>query len=199
MSFDDAYCYTHYWEGGKLENDPDDPGGLTNCGIVLDILKAMGHQGDFDNDGDVDADDLRKMTPEQAVPVYRAQWWDRYGLALINDWDVAVKLMDTMVNLGPTEGVLCLQRGLKTGPLRQFISTSHSIVLDGRLGPNTRGAVGDLNLNQIETLLSAMCSEQAGVYRMIVKRRPASAKFLAGWLRRAYSTPGQIYGELDLN
>lgn len=61
-------------EGGYV-NHPRDPGGVTNLGITLGTARA--YRLHLDGDGDVDADDVRLLTPETAVLVYRDGYWSR--------------------------------------------------------------------------------------------------------------------------
>ena len=50
-------------EGGYV-NDPDDPGGATKYGVTIHTMRRLGL--DLDQDGDVDAHDVRHLTQEQA-------------------------------------------------------------------------------------------------------------------------------------
>ena len=49
------------WEGGWSDHK-NDRGGKTNMGITLSTWRSCGY--DKDGDGDIDADDLRLITPE---------------------------------------------------------------------------------------------------------------------------------------
>lgn len=62
------------WEGGYV-NDPDDVGGATNKGITIATWRL--HGCDNDGDGDIDADDLRIITNEQWMEIFKCQYWDR--------------------------------------------------------------------------------------------------------------------------
>ena len=63
------------WEGGYV-NDPDDVGGATNKGITIATWRL--HGCDNDGDGDIDADDLRIITNEQWMEIFKCQYWDRW-------------------------------------------------------------------------------------------------------------------------
>jgi len=169
-------------EGGWVD-DPDDPGGATNYGISLRYLRELAQEdgdgelvGDIDRDGDVDGDDIRKMKREDAIGIYRAQWWDRFGYGSLESQLVANKVLDLAVNMGGPQAHKCLQRAARAG--------GQALIDDGILGPKTLAAINEL---ATWPLLTALRSEAAGIYRQIVARRPASRKFLKGWLARAYA------------
>lgn len=89
-----AHTFTARWEGGLSDHEAD-PGGITNHGISLRWVTDLARQAkerclrdarqcdtcprrtgpdcdyfslDLDNDGDIDADDIRACTKEQAAP-----------------------------------------------------------------------------------------------------------------------------------
>ncbi len=52
------------WEGGFVD-DPVDRGGATNKGVTIATWRQVGY--DKDGDGDIDVDDLRLLTQDDAV------------------------------------------------------------------------------------------------------------------------------------
>lgn len=161
-------------EGG-LTDDKNDPGGITNFGIILEVLRREGPLGDIDHDGDIDADDIRLLTIEDAKRIYNRQWWEQYSLGQINDQDQATKIFDLMVNTGPTQGCLLAQRALR--------AVGKGVKEDGKLGPKT---LAMFNSVMPAYHLVAMRSEAAGFYRLISTIKPKLRDFIIGWLRRAY-------------
>jgi len=176
--FDEAIGTVLAHEGG-LVDDPDDPGGITNYGISLRFLRATGDLllGDVDGDGDIDAEDVRELTPEGAARLYRVHFWDIQGYGRIADQGVAAKVLDTAVNLGPAEANAILQRAVD-------LTENAGLVDDGVLGPKTLAAVDAADPGR---LLEAMRRLQASFYEDLAARRPKLAKYLKGWLRRAAS------------
>jgi lysozyme family protein len=169
-------------EGGYV-NNPADPGGATNWGVSLRYLKALGDanhdgllDGDIDRDGDVDIDDIRLMSSQQAGDIYKTQWWDRYGYGHILDQTLATKILDLAVNMGAFQVHKILQRAI--------LSCGKTIVVDGVLGPKSFEAINSL---PADDLLFHVRDQAAEFYRSLVIKRPKSGVFLKGWLRRAYS------------
>lgn len=68
--------FTLRWEG-KYVNNQKDPGGATNFGISLPYAQRVGI--DKDKDGDVDAEDIKLLTVEDAVTLYKRDYWDKFG------------------------------------------------------------------------------------------------------------------------
>lgn len=106
-------------EGGYV-NHPDDPGGATNRGITIATFRRY-----IKPSGTVA--DLKALTEEQAVIVYKRQYWDAV-LADMLPPGVDYTVFDFAVNSGPTRAVKELQRVVKAKP-------------DGKVGPNTLKAV----------------------------------------------------------
>lgn len=170
-------------EGG-LVDDKDDPGGITNYGISLRTLSRLGHidrdgdgisDYDFNGDGAIDADDIRHLDQEQARLFYFCEFWDKYSYGQL-PLNIAIKIMDFSVNMGPKQAHRILQRALR--------ANGHSLKDDGIIGNITRTLV---TTSDEYRLIPAIRSEAAGFYRLLTAVNPVSKKYLSGWLRRAYS------------
>lgn len=155
--FTKAIAFVLQNEGG-LSQDPDDAGGTTKFGISARTYPDL---------------DIANLTQEQAVEIYRRDFWGPY--AGFED-PIATKLFDLAVHMGHRQAVKVLQRALRcTG--------ASEVVDDGILGPITRRAVSKARL---ELLLTAIKSEAAGVYRQLAALDTTQQKFLNGWIKRAY-------------
>lgn len=162
---------------GAFVSDPRDPGGATNWGISLRFLRAQGADlGDVDGDGDIDAEDVRRLPQDVAVELYRREFWDRYLYGRLPE-PVASKVFDLAVNMGPSSAHRCLQRACR--------ACGFELVEDGVIGQETRRVCG--SVSPPAALAAALRSEAAGFYRLLVARRPAFEAFETGWLNRAYS------------
>jgi type VI secretion system secreted protein VgrG len=170
--FDKALAYTLKHEGGWAD-DPDDPGGATNYGITLRVAKGFGIES---------KEALRLISWEMVRDIYRTGYWTHGG---VKDQRVASKLFDMAVNMGPA-AAMRLFRGAIEG-LRPSIG-SHpevSVTIWGK--GNTDAA----NAPDPAALLDRLRMASEGHYRAIAARRPASAKFLNGWLKRAREVPNE--------
>ncbi len=180
--FDQAIKITLQHEG-LWSNDPDDPGGATKNGISLRLAKEL---GDLDGDGELDLDlnkdgliderDMRRIKAEDAIRIYRLRFWDPYPYEALAP-AIAMKVFDFGVNMGPKQAHILLQRALRA-------VTKEAVSEDGIIGQQT---ISLSNKSYTPALLAALRSEAAGFYRQLAARRPASRKYLKGWLNRAYS------------
>lgn len=159
--FDAAVALVLAHEGG-LHDDPDDPGGLTHWGFALrenpDLSEAA----------------LRAMTRDEAEARYRMRWWEPYPWRRLPR-PVALKLFDLAVPQGPAHAIRALQRACR--------AAGRMVVEDGVLGAETIAAAAAV---QPELLLASLKSELAARFRCIAASEPHQARFLAGWLTRAY-------------
>lgn len=147
-------------EGGYV-NHPNDPGGETNFGITKRSYPYL---------------DIRNLTREMAIKIYKQDWWDNYHYSCINDQFLATKIFDMAINMGAVQAHKLLQRAANQ------VYGGNILVVDGLIGTNTLRLV-----NQLEPikLLDVVRDIQASYYRNIVENNPKLKPFLRGWLNRA--------------
>lgn len=145
-------------EEGGFVNDPKDPGGATKYGISMRSHRT--DIGDLDRDGDIDADDVKLLTVDQAIDIYADEYWSGIRGEELPE-PMALALLDTAVNCGIGRAIRLLQRavGLKE---------------DGIFGPAT--------LSQAKTFGSAtkLLQERRRFYRSL----PGFARYGNGWTAR---------------
>lgn len=180
-----ALAFVLQHEGGFVDH-PDDPGGATNFGISLRYLRRLASAApllaDVDGDGDVDADDIRALTPRDAGHIYRARFWDGLGCDDMPG-QVAIAYFDAAVNTGPGQAGRLLQRALN-----QY---GHSLAVDGIIGPASRCALLQSCAAPCgaERVAYMACFYRMEFYAHLAARRDESGlypmrTFMAGWTRR---------------
>lgn len=151
-------------EGG-LSEDPDDPGGVTKYGISARSYLQLGPDG------------IRRLTREDAIAIYRRDWWDRYGYAKLPD-PIATKVFDLSVNMGAGAAHRRLQEALR--------ACGYPVAVDGVIGPQTLSAAQKADPKR---LMSELMAAAALYYVELVLDDPKRRKYLRGWLRRACALP----------
>jgi lysozyme family protein len=150
-------------EGGFVDH-PRDPGGATNHGISLRYMRSQGRIWDLDGDGDVDRDDVLRVTVEKAGIAYRSWFWaDVRADDLPAGLDLV--LFDYAVNSGPARPIRALQRRL-------------GVQADGVFGPATLAAVRGINDHTGAVL--GICAERLA----FMKGLSTWDTFGRGWQRR---------------
>lgn len=153
------------WEGGFV-NDPVDRGGATNKGVTIATWRQVGY--DKDGDGDIDVDDLRLLTQDDAVKrVLKPHYWDRWRGDEIRSQSVANILVDWVWGSG-AHGIKIPQRVL-------------GVAQDGIVGPKTLAA---LNAQDPRVFFGKIKAERETFFRRIVAGNPSQNRFLKGWLNR---------------
>ena len=158
---------------GYLSNDHFDKGGLTKWGVSLRFLQAEAI--DVDGDGDVDRDDILKLTQTDADKIYFKYFWTKNHYDQIFDEKIAIKLFDIAVNTGSSRAHKILKKALND-------VIYEPIAVDKTLDDETMQIV---NLVEPSLLLKALRKEQAQFYLDIIKITPNYKKFAKGWAARA--------------
>ena len=143
-------------EGGYCW-DENDAGGETNFGICK-----------RDNP-DVD---IKNLTKEQAIEIYKLKYYDTIQADRIDDVKFRWKLFDMAFNLGPETAVKIVQKVL-------------NITVDGHVGDDTIGAINSADYDKV---IIEIVKEQMKHYCRIVVGNPTQLCFLKGWCMRAFET-----------
>jgi lysozyme family protein len=158
--FEKAITIVLKHEGGYV-NDPNDLGGETKYGISKRSYPHL---------------DIKNLTVEQAIEIYRRDWWDKYRYGDIKDQDVATKVFDLSVNMGPVTAHRLLQEAL--------VFLGYPVEIDGIIGPQTIAAANKADPRRLLHVIRWLAAHH---YYRIAAQSPQSRAFLIGWLNRAYS------------
>jgi len=162
---------------GAYSNHASDAGGKTMWGITEAVARANGYQGD-----------MRNLTVEFALSIYKSQYWDTLRLDEVAEISqvVAEELFDTAVNCGVGVAGKFLQTALNS--LNQQATIYPDTKVDGVVGPVSvhllkqfmakRGAKGEV------VLMKALNCLQGARYIAIAEARPANEDFVFGWFSR---------------
>lgn len=166
-------------EGGFV-NDPDDPGGATKHGVTIGTLRRLGL--DLDNDGDVDIDDVKRISTDFAVEIYTKEYFTKPKLDMLPAV-IQASVFDMYVNAG-NNAIKILQRLL--------IQMGRTVTVDGVIGPQTIHESLAAYQSAPEHFADAYGIARRNYYFSIADSRPTSRKYAitkaggkGGWISRA--------------
>ena len=158
--FEEAVRFVLSNEGGYV-NDKDDPGGETMHGISKRSYPHL---------------DIKHLTVDQAKRIFHEDFWQKNNYGEIMSQDLATKILDMAVNMGPVNAHKAVQTACN-------VVLNLKLPVDGILGKRTLNALNDAFAIDMDLeLYRAMCHYQANYYESIGHK-----KFLRGWLLRAFS------------
>lgn len=170
-----ALCDEQAGKEGPYSNDPDDPGGETAWGWTKAAARAFGYTGD-----------MKDLTRQQAVDMYVDRYWQQPKLdqvQLLSD-DIARKLLEIGINLGPSTGIGFMQRALNVLNNRGTIFPD--ISADGGFGKMTAAALkAYLDYRRADdgeqTLLEMIKALQSVRYIETAEKNAVLEKYEFGW------------------
>lgn len=168
-------------EGGdRFTAHPADRGGPTRWGITEHLAHKHGYEGD-----------MRELPRAFAVRVAELEFWVPLRLDEVNSKYVAAEIFDTAFHSGPTVAVQIAQRAANM--MYADASDIPLLKIDGKLGPQTLGAINSLLPRYEAHLYCALNGYQFVYFIEVLKHRPANARpFVKGWMRRLARFPEML-------
>lgn len=160
---------------GRLSNDKNDPGGITNYGISLRFIKE--EHLCIDEDCNDDENEIIHLTEKEADSIYLKDWWNKYGYFRILNLQIATKVLDGSVNMGH-----CRAHKIVYGALNQLNKKQLPVICN-----LTNEAFSEINRTNSYLLHNAISDIEISFYNAIVKNNPQMNVFLKGWIARAKS------------
>ncbi len=149
---------------GFKSNHPNDRGGLTYYGITQTFLDAHGIKKKVSD-----------LTRAESREIYYDYVWVPLKYAFINNLQVAAKVFDMRINMGPTQAHKLAQRAVNE-------LNDEDIKVDGILGKETLAAI---NSTKSLDLLNSLRAQCVSFYNALAAKDKSQEVFLNGWLRRA--------------
>jgi lysozyme family protein len=160
--FEKAFAQTLIHEGGYV-NDPADYGGETKYGISKKAHPDV---------------NIKNLTLENAKDIYYREYWQAMGFENIYDDELAAKMFDIRVNFRHQTFEELMRRALASVQCNPNMLNSNMSW--------GRDMLWLINRADPKELRVALRSEQAGTYRLNVTKDATQARFINGWLKRAY-------------
>ena len=165
-----CYSKTLKFEG-EFQDNPKDKGNWTGGEIGLGILKGTKYGISAASYPSLD---IKSLTQEQAIEIYRRDFWNEMHLSAIDSNRVAWKIFDIAVNCGQRTAAKILQKSVGVEP-------------DGVIGDVTLRAV---NTSDNVKLLSEIVHYQQHHYLSI--RNLMNEGFFKGWMKRSEDTAPEL-------
>jgi lysozyme family protein len=169
-AFEPAVQITLRNEGGFFHNPAT--GEVVNYGITLTFVRNSGYRPDADEAF------IQNLAEQEAQQIYRTYFWDGFQIGSITNQDLANKVFDLCVNMGPggaarDGGVTLLQRAVN--------DCGGNCAVDGKLGPLSLNAINALAPAGLLTAYRRRARER---YEAIAAANPNLKNNLPGWLTR---------------
>lgn len=171
LSFSAALPHVLEMEGG-FTDDPDDPGGPTNKGIILDVFCRHTERPLNRLTRSQRIEELRKIPDALVKEIYHSRYW-LPSKAPKMPAAIAFMHFDASVNHGLTGAARLLQQAV--------VRQDRDIEIDGEIGPLTQAAIDTADL-------ARLLSDYADVRRAKYRALPHLWKFGRGWLNRVQQT-----------
>jgi lysozyme family protein len=155
-------------EGGYV-NHPLDKGGPTKYGVILTVWQEHGY--DKDEDGDIDEEDIKKLSEDDARFIAKKIFWDFFQADMILNSSVAEFIVDWGYNSGRKTVARIIQRLV-------------NVSADGIFSIKTLAAI---NCADQQKLFNTIVTARKAFLDNIIKRRPDQIVFHKGWMNRVNS------------
>ena len=160
ITLTEALKFTLKWEGG-FTNDPVDPGGATNKGIIQSVYNRYRRRKGLD------IRSVKNLTEQEMLEIYEKDYWDLVRAKYLKS-PLGLVMFDTCVNMGPSGSISRLQMalGLKvTGSWTKEISDV-------------------IHTCDAGAIALQICRLRVAKRYARVKEDERQRKFLRGWLNR---------------
>lgn len=164
--FDTALDLILHFEGGYV-NDPDDPGGATNFGVIQRTYDA------YRKSHGLPPQSVKLIKHDEVANIYKQNYW-------VDGSCDKLELIDPYVALVHFDG--CVNTGI--GQAARILQRTIGVVPDGILGPKTLAALTVKVQENKHGFRMAHLAARLDFYIDLVVSRSIFVKFLPSWARR---------------
>ncbi len=150
-------------------NRASDKGGPTKYGITLATWQKYGY--DKNGDGKIDAEDVKLITPEEALSIAKKAYWDELSADTIKNQSIAEFLVDWGYNSG-------------TGTAANHVQKLVGITPTAHVGSITVKAINSANQ---EKLFNSLKADRLKFVQAIATNNPSQEVNEDGWENRINS------------
>lgn len=158
---------------GVFSNDQYDAGGKTMYGITDQVATANGY-------------DVTKLTKDQAIDIYRKQYWNAVHGDDIQCQGIALILFDLAVNSGQGTAIKRLQDSLNL--MNDNQNDWSNMVVDGGMGPVTIHALNVLvpQFKRTRNVFMTLFFDRGELYLDDCRNNQTQERYLGGWENRLW-------------
>lgn len=160
ITLDEALKFTLKWEGGYT-NDPLDPGGPTNFGII------QSRYDEYRKSKNLPTQSVKSITISEYTEIYDKYYWDPIRAQWVSN-PLGLVLFDTAVNLGVGGATARLQASLKVSVTSKW----------------TQAISDKIHLSDQFAVALNICNLRIAKRYARVGKAPKQKRFLQGWLNR---------------
>jgi lysozyme family protein len=168
--FEKCYSKTLKFESG-FQNNPKDKGNWTGGQIGVGELKGTKYGISAASYPDID---IENLTKDQAIAIFRRDYWDMLKLSEIDSNRIAWKVFDLAVNCGRRTASKILQEAV-------------GATIDGIIGYKTLEATNKADSDKV---MNELVRLQQEYYSKI--HNDINDIFYAGWIRRSQDTAPEL-------
>ena len=165
-------------EGGYV-NHKADKGGPTNWGITINTLTAWRKKVVF-------AIDVKNLTKDEAMQIYKTNYWDKVWLDKVPSTLICRMLFDQAVHRGPSTAIKNFQRAANATGVA-------ALSVDGKMNDKTLKSMQTINPIWLGFEYIKAIQDD---YATIIMGNPTQVVFLAGWINRSQFLMDHLFDEI---
>ena len=175
ITFEQALKFTLKWEG-SYTNDPDDPGGPTNKGIIQSVYNRYRRRKNLS------LRSVKFLTDQEMREIYEKDYWEVVRSKYLKA-PLGLVMFDTCVNMGPAGSIARLQMALDLKVTGYWTKSISDVIHNCDAGK----------------IALKICKLRVAKRYERVKEDESQRKFLKGWLNRDNDLANEVKKMIGMN